>query len=147
MISNLNPMFENQKQRNNQASYVRKKPSGHRQTRSDKKHDIRVPVSQKQKQTIHAMKISSSVNSHSDVSMTNIATSLVKQGIERRYPTQPIPYVNYDEVVHVKLPNDQYRDLLLMCNEWNYTSARRGAHRILIAMLNQANGGVIIEGI
>jgi hypothetical protein len=139
-VNRSNLVFSSNKQvkRNpNQSSNVRKKVIQEENSsgkRSDKKHDIRVCVTPEQKKFIRHIKTRTAFETNVDVSMTQISSALIKDGLKREYNFPEVPYVNHDLIVHVKLDVRDYNALLKYCSLWD-CSARRAAHRILCGML------------
>lgn len=109
-----------------------------RKPRSDKKHDIRIPVSPETKKTIRLL-------AQNSISVTQYCTGLITEAIDRQYDFPSVQYVNYDEVVHAKVTKEQYDQLYSLMLKWNFRSIRQTAQRILLGMIMLEEGEIFIE--
>lgn len=114
--------------------------SDSRKTRSDKKIDIRVPISDDDREFIMW-------NARSKrQSMTSFATEIVRDYVERNLPFKEYPYKKYFYEVHIKVDQELYQQIVNYSIEWN-SSIRETAYRILVNSLYYIRGGVHIESI
>lgn len=108
-----------------------------RRTRSDKKTDIKVPVTDKQKQKLMIMARLESAKSREYISVTKMASRLVKKGL---FEYEDFPEIEYDgslKTVHVKLELFFVDHLFDFQLKWD-TSMREAAARILYFMLEES---------
>lgn len=108
-----------------------------RKTRSDKKTDIKVPVTSKQKQKLMILARLESSKSREYISVTKIASRLVKKGL---FEYENFPEIEYDpslKTVHVKLELFFVEHLFNFQLQWD-TSMREAAARILYFMLEES---------
>ncbi|UNL87454.1 hypothetical protein [Priestia koreensis] len=132
-MKSINPMFQKQKSSSTDqqsTNNVRKtaKIDQPRKRRNDKKHDIRVPVSDAIKSYIKS-------ESFEYDSVTQYCTHLVEKGLKAGVNFPPSHYVNYDDVVHVKVSQEMYKLIFDKQLEWDQRSIRQATHRILMGML------------
>lgn len=112
--------------------------SDHRKTRSDKKIDIRVPVSERNREFILW-------NARSKrQSMTRYATDIVRDSINRNLHFVECEYVKHDFEVHVKAEQELYQHIVNYSVDWN-CSIREATFRILSNAIHYIRGGVHIE--
>lgn len=128
----LNPML-NEKGRHN-------KPAKNRKQRSDKKVDIRVPISDDDREFVlyHART--------KRQSMTRFCTDIIRTQIENHQEFYEHPYSQTDFIVHVKADEELYQHIVNYSIEWS-CSIREATHRILTDSLFFIRGGIHIEGI
>jgi hypothetical protein len=134
----LNPMFRrdlNQKETNNlkkqgQAPDVPSlEPKPKRKTRSDKKYDVKIPLTLDQRRMIRLQA------AKKEIYPTHLCTHLIKKGLERGIPFPEIPYPSSsDRSYPAKLESGFIDQLTEWTIEWD-CSRKQAAHRILIGML------------
>lgn len=99
-----------------------------RKTRCDKKYDIRIPVSEEEKYWIRLL------SKNSGLSMTQWTSQLINNSLLNNSHFQVIPYRDSDNIVHAKVDQETYKDLIHLSAKWN-CSIRRAAHRVFKHML------------
>ena len=118
-----------------------KRRSGSRKVRSDKKHDIKIPVTQEEKEFI----IMASIGRGE--SETVYCTQLLQSALEQNSNFDEVRYVNHEQTVHVKLGQDFYGMVSYYAASWHCRSIRKAAHRIFMQSLRLERGEIIIESI
>jgi hypothetical protein len=138
-LRNINPMFSHSKPK---ATSQKTKPLNVRnqpkKTRSDKKHDIRISVSPETK--VHILKLA-----ENSPSVTQYCTSLISKSLNMNYEASEVRYVNYDEIVHAKVSQEQYKQIYNLKIKWKCRSVRQAAQRLLLGMLKLEKGEITIE--
>ena len=109
-----------------------------RKQRSDKKVDIRVPVTDSDREFI----LWSSRSRRE--SMTKFCTEVVQNYIANGFDFKEHPYVKTDFEVHVKADETLYKKIVDYSVKWN-CSIREATHRILTDSLFYMQGGTHIE--
>lgn len=131
-MAHLNPML-NKSRRQRSGVKTRKQ-------RSDKKVDIRVPISDSDREFILW-------NARSKrESMTKFATDIVRDSVMRDFPFKEYPYEKHFFEVHVKADQELYQHIVNYSVEWN-CSIRETTYRILTNALFYIRGGIHIESI
>ncbi|MBP3953632.1 hypothetical protein [Bacillus suaedae] len=131
-MKRLNPMLNEQRRP--------RKPSINRKTRSDKKVDIRVPITDQDREFILW-------NARSRrMSMTAFCTEIIQIQIQRNQEFHPRPYEHTDFIVHVKADEELYRHIVNYSIKWS-CSIREATHRILTDSIFFIKGGVHVEGV
>ncbi len=133
MGKNLNPMFNAPTKPKPIYEVKEKRP---RKTRCDKKHDIKVPVTEIQKMKIR-------LQAHrKGLRATPYSSNLVIEGLKREFITdigEFTPYKDTHDYVHVKLLPYHYEKIVELAIKWG-VSERRAAHRILLFMVKWEEG-------
>ncbi len=110
------------------------KPSRPRKERSDKKKDVKVPLTEEQKRLVRwgAYK--------KEMTATSFSTMLVEQALTKPYikGLPVIPYEDTYDYVHIKLKKTEYDEVVRLSILWN-VSVRKGVHRILLSMLEDGD--------
>ncbi|MDC3424238.1 hypothetical protein NC797_06915 [Aquibacillus sp. 3ASR75-11] len=139
-MTNLNPMFSKMRKKktyNIPHEYLNQ-PRSKRKERSDKKKDIKVPVSLGEKKQLKLLGYSQKLSS------TQFASVLVEDSISRPYieflMAEEYPEEKY--YVHVKLSKEKHREVVRLSAEWD-CSIRQATHRILVNVLRQERGGAV----
>ena len=107
-----------------------------RKVRSDKKTDIKAPITMEQKQKLKILARQESLNTGSRVSITQMASLLVQEGL---FDYESFPESEYDpswNTVHVKLTKFYSDQLFNFELEWDI-SKKAVAARILSFMLEK----------
>ncbi|MFD5853899.1 hypothetical protein ACFWGC_27675 [Cytobacillus pseudoceanisediminis] len=135
----FNPMFSNKKTTQKvteNASNVRilggDKPKKERKVRSDKKFDIKVPLTEKQRILIRRLAKSN------DMYPTHYCEYLVKKGLSRKVPVpkEKSEYPSSSPLsFHVRLEERFLEKLDEFCIQWD-CSRKKAAYRILMGMIN-----------
>jgi hypothetical protein len=106
-----------------------------RKTRTDKKVDITIPLSENEKRLVktkaHRRKVSQS----------NLCTDIVKKALLRSYEYKDVEYKDHKDRVHCKLEDDYYQMLVKYAVDWN-CSIRQAAHRIFANIMFLEGGRV-----
>lgn len=131
-MKNINPMLN--------GSGRQLKPHKKHKVRADKKVDIRVPITDEDREFVLW---NSRVNKES---MTAFCTNLVRRQIQTKREFNPHPYAQTDFIVHIKAEKELYEDIVDYSVQWS-CSIREAAHRILTDSLFFIKGGVYIEGV
>jgi hypothetical protein len=124
-----NTSKDQQKQLSNKMERVRK-------VRSDKKSDIKAPITMEQKQKLKILARQESLKTGSRVSITQMASLLVQEGL---FEYETFPESEYDpswNTVHVKLTKFYCDQLFNFELEWD-VSKKAVAARILSYMLEK----------
>jgi hypothetical protein len=131
-MKHINPMLNEQRRQ--------RKTKNNRKQRSDKKVDIRVPISDGDRDFVL-------YNARSRrESMTKFCTDVIRIQIANNKEFHAHPYVKSDFIVHVKADEELYRNIVNYSLEWN-CSIRETTYRILTDSLFFIRGGIHIEGI
>ncbi|PEC50905.1 hypothetical protein COJ46_01420 [Bacillus sp. AFS077874] len=130
MVS-FNPMFNDRKEKNIktepvQAQQVRKV----RKVRSDKKKDIRIPLSLEAKQLIK--KLSFQYNTYPTVLTTDILT----EALYRMNEFDDVEYPQSSHKVVAKIDQETFIQLQNYCIQWD-CSIRKAAHRVIVNSLRK----------
>lgn len=132
-MEKLNPML-NELRRQKQST----KDDQPRKKRCDIKVDIRVPISDEDRDFILW-------NARSKrQSMTKFCTEIVKTHIRMGYEFKKHPYQMSDFMVHVKADQELYQYIVNFSVEWD-CSIREATHRILTDSIFYIRGGTHIE--
>lgn len=111
-----------------------------RKTRSDKKADIRVPISAEDRAFIL-------YNARSKrQSMTAFCTDIVRTQLQQTHYFYSWPYEQSDHNVHIKADADIFQQIVQLSADWD-CSLRAAAYRILTDSIFYIRGGVHIDGI
>ncbi|MFD2512115.1 hypothetical protein ACFSUR_28760 [Halalkalibacter alkalisediminis] len=125
----LNPMLNKQKK------------DVSRRTRSDKKRDIKIPVTKEEKLFI----IRASIERKE--SETDYCTQLLQSSLSRNREFEEVEYVNHKETVHVKVNAFLEEQITYYAALWGCRSIRKVTHRIFMQSLRLERGEIIFEGI
>lgn len=112
---NLNPIFHNEEH---------EKRRSNRKTRSDKKDDIKIYVSESTYYDL--LRKSSALN----ISMTELVSNAFFVVFRRGYDYQMFKYVVTDYMVHVKLSEQDKQILSRLKGEWGITTMRQTATNV-----------------
>lgn len=112
--------------------------SSNRKIRSDKKHDIRIPIV-----TADLYKIIRSQSRERGVTMTVFTTQLIEKAINQSSQFDEIPYTDNELIVHAKVDRRIYLLLGNYADEWGHGSVRRASHRIFYNMLRREFGMIV----
>lgn len=126
----INPMLNEKKERK------KKTP---RKVRSDKKADIRIPISESDYNFVLYHSRSKRM------SMTAFCTDIVRSQLQRSTDIHEHPYVITDRMVHIKPEKDLYDAIVRLSVQWGSSSIREAAHRILTDSIFYIRGGIHIE--
>jgi len=120
IMSNVNPMFEPRKQ---STTIANKQP---RKTRSDKKKDVKIPVTEIQRQLIRTSAF------HNNLTTTQYMSKIITEHLRIDYISEIHAYEYKDtkKYVHAKLEQETYSKLVQLAIEWG-VSQRSAATRIL----------------
>ena len=117
------------------------KSSKPRKQRSDKKHDIKIPVSKSTKQRVLLY------SRLRGLSEKKYCTGLVKQAFELNYELPEVEYQPGELTVHINPDKELYSLIVNKSVDWNSASLRMAAHRIFMEALRIESGEIIFEGI
>ncbi|MEF8682055.1 UNVERIFIED_CONTAM: hypothetical protein ORM23_18470 [Bacillus cereus] len=119
-MSNVNPMFEPRKQ---STKITNQQP---RKTRSDKKKDVKIPVTEIQRQLIRTSAF------HNNLTTTQYMSKLITEHLRIDYISEIHAYQYKDtkKYIHAKLGQETYSKLVRLSIEWG-VSQRAAATRIL----------------
>lgn len=132
--NHLNPILSPQKKSSSSL------PSEPRKINKNKKHDIKIPVSEPLESVIRR-----EANKNWGGSKTVVSTELFLFGLEHLHV---YPEVNYQDVpftVHVKIEHDIYEKLGGHASEWR-CSMRQAAHRIFMEAVKKKQLGGVVNG-
>lgn len=131
---NLNPIVSAGKKKTplTQTSQLRK-------TNKNKKHDIKIPVSEKLDSIIRREAVRSW-----NGSKTTICTDIFLFGLQRLYVYPEVKYADGPITVHVKVEHDVYVKLGEYAAAWR-CSMRQAAHRIFMEAIKKKQIGGIGE--
>ena len=120
IMSNVNPMFEPRKQ---STTIANKQPL---KTRSDKKKDVKIPVTEIQRQLIRTSAF------HNNLTTTQYMSKIITEHLRIDYISEIHAYEYKDtkKYVHAKLEQETYSKLVQLAIEWG-VSQRSAATRIL----------------
>ena len=124
---NLNPIF-------NEKENTKKTQINQRKTRSDKIHDMKFPVTDKQKIILRKKA------KLDDVSVTKNNTQLLKNAL--KYPINYIPdypYQDTKQYMHVKPTELEYTIISNLAIEWGI-SERKALYRLMCFILEKGEG-------
>ncbi|MCA1064512.1 hypothetical protein QTG56_23170 (plasmid) [Rossellomorea sp. AcN35-11] len=124
-MSNLSPLVNRVKDVKPKAPSINSKG---RKVRSDKKHDIRIPVNENEKWWVRLLA------GESVLSMTQFTTLLVEKGLTRNIEFPECSYVDSENIVHAKVDQMTYKELVRLQADWD-CSIRKAAHRVFKYML------------
>ena len=130
---NLNPMFNEQRRHRN--------TKNDRKTRSDKKADIRVPV------TVDDYEFIKWNARSKKQSITRFCTDIVTTQIKMNQEFHEHTYLKTGYEVHIKPEEELYQKIVEYSILWEYGSIRETAHRILTDSIFYIRGGIHFEGI
>ncbi|MDG0918397.1 hypothetical protein [Bacillus paranthracis] len=119
-MSNVNPMFEPRKQ---STTITNQQP---RKTRSDKKKDVKIPVTEIQRQLIRNSAF------HNNFTTTQYMSKLITEHLKIDYISEIHAYEYKDtrRYIHAKLEQGAHSKLVQLAIEWG-VSQRCAATRIL----------------
>ncbi|WNF36383.1 hypothetical protein RJD24_18470 [Bacillaceae bacterium IKA-2] len=117
---NINPMF-NQKPKKQPPP---PKVSKVRKVRSDKKHDIKIPISAYNKKLVLLFA------RRKDLSVTQYCTELVAEALGYNFDFEEVEYKHTDTTVHIKPDKELYNLIINKSVDWS-CSIRRASHRVL----------------
>ena len=106
-------------------------PSAPRKVNKNKKHDIRIPVSEELESVLRREAIK-----YTEGSKTKISTQLFLFGLKYLHHYPAIKYEDGPIIVHVKVEQEVYEELGEYAAEWRL-SMRQAAHRIFMEALNK----------
>jgi hypothetical protein len=112
-----------------------------RRIRSDKKRDIKIPVTKEEKSFI----IMASIERKE--SETDYCTQLLKSALARNTEFDEVKYQNLEDTVHVKVNAFLEEQIAYYAALWGWGSMRKVAHRIFMQSLRLERGEIIFEGI
>ncbi|MCT8138668.1 hypothetical protein H1D32_13490 [Anaerobacillus sp. CMMVII] len=135
---NLNPMFSPRAAEPQKEKLKISKP---RKKRSDKKHDIKIPVSKLDKQKVLLY------SRLSGLSEKKYCTGLIKKAFELNYELPEIDYQTSNLMVHINPDKELYSLIVNKSVDWCYESIRMAAYRIFMEALRIESGEIIIEGL
>lgn len=128
----LNPSLSSNKKRNLEPQK--------RKVRSDKLHDIKIPVSE----TTNTNILRES-RKYWHGSKTKIGTELLLYGLENLFVFPDVTYHDYPSTVHCKVDHMIYQKIGEYAIKWNI-STRQAAHRIFMEALKKKQLGGITDG-
>ncbi|WP_332698655.1 hypothetical protein [Halalkalibacter lacteus] len=128
----LNPMLNEQRRP--------RKTKIDRKQRSDKKVDIRVPISDDDREFV----LWSARTKRQ--SMTQFCTEILRTQIKNNKEFHEHPYIKSEFIVHVKADEELYRHIVSFSIEWS-CSIREATHRLLTDSIFFIRGGIHFEGI
>jgi hypothetical protein len=122
-ISALNPMFEKTK-------IIKMEEQQKRKPRNDKKKQIKIPVTEKQKLDIARMSLENGHKGEIDSYLADVFA----QAVERPYLkySKPVEYEDVRNYVSTKVTEAVYKEVVKLKVEWGLRSIRQASHRILI---------------
>jgi hypothetical protein len=129
---NLNPILNNPKKK-------REEPQ-QRKIRSDKLHDIKIPVSE-QMDTIIRRESRRFWNG----SKTALGTEILLYGMQNIFIYPDVTYQDSPYTVHCKVDHEVYQKLGHLSDEWK-CSIRKAAHRIFMEAIKKKQLGGITNG-
>ncbi len=118
-----------------------KKKDVSRRTRSDKKRDIKIPVTKDEKEFI----IRASIERRE--TETEYCTKVLKTALSRHSEFYEVEYQNLKDTVHVKVDVFLEEQIAYYAALWGCRSIRKVAHRIFMQELRLERGEIIFEGI
>lgn len=119
----------------------KKNQSGERKIRSDKLHDIKIPVTEKMDYIIRR-----NAKLSWNGSKTSLGTELVIFALDNLFIYPDVTYQDSPYIVHVKVNHETYQRIGEYASEWK-CSIRKAAHRIFIAAYHKKQLGGIGDGI
>ncbi|MCU5074843.1 hypothetical protein [Bacillus paranthracis] len=119
-MSNVNPMFEPRKQ---STTITNQQP---RKTRSDKKKDVKIPVTEIQRQLIRSSAFQEGITT------TQYMSKLITEHLRVDYINEihAYDYKDTKKYIHAKLEHETHSKLVRLAIEWG-VSQRAAATRIL----------------
>jgi hypothetical protein len=104
--------------------------SSERKTRSDKKKQIKIPVTDEQKLEIGRLSL---LNGHGG-EIDSYLAEVFKQATERKYliHSKPVDYKDTGNYASTKVRIDIHNEITRLKVEWGFRSIKQAAHRILI---------------
>ena len=115
-------------------------PTKQRKTRSDKLHDIKIPVTENMDLTLRR---ESRRNWNS--SKTALSTEILLFGLDQLFVYPEVPYEDLPLIVHCRVNNAVYQRIGEHADKWN-CSIRKAAHRIFMeAYKKKQFGGITNE--
>jgi hypothetical protein len=129
-LSALTPMFDKRTKLITIEDHNKAAERDERKTRSDKKMQIKVPVTEEEKLLIGRMSL---LNGHKGEFHSYLA-EVFSEATKRPYISysKTIPYKNNRNYISTKVPVDVYDKILELKVAWGYRSKLQAAHRILI---------------
>ncbi|MFD4931851.1 hypothetical protein ABEY41_03910 [Peribacillus butanolivorans] len=128
----LNPSLSPNKKRNPEPQK--------RKVRTDKLHDIKIPVSE-----ITNTIVLRESRKHWYGSKTKTSTELLLYGLENLFVFPDVTYIDHPSTVHCKVDHETFRKIGEYGIEWN-CSTRQAAHRIFMEALKKKQLGGITDG-
>lgn len=128
----LNPSFTPNK--------IKNPESQKRMVRSDKLHDIKIPVSD-----VTKLIILRESRKHWHGSNTKTGTELLLFGLENLFVFPDVTYKDYKTTIHCKVDHATFQKIGQYGIEWN-CSTRQAAHRIFMEALKKKQLGGITDG-
>lgn len=116
---NVNPMFNERPKKQPAATKVSKA----RKVRSDKKHDIKIPISAYNKKLVLLFA------RRKDMSVTHYCTGLVGEALNFNFDYDDTDYKHTDITVHIKPDKQLYSLIIDKSVDW-CCSIRKASHRI-----------------
>lgn len=132
--SNLNPILSSQKKSSSS------RPSEPRKINKNKKHDIKIPVSEKLESVLRREAVR-----YWGGSKTLISTEIFLFGMDYLHVYPEVEYQDGPITVHVKIEHDVYIKLGALASDWR-CSQRQAAHRIFLEAINKKQLGGIVDG-
>lgn len=127
---NLNPAFQNKKNLQKKVKDEDKEKKK-RKERSDKKRDVKIPLTEKQKEVVQLL----ALEEHK--SPTGFASQIVLEGLKFPKVENIGFYHTYEDTknyVHAELSQDHHKQLVILSIKWK-VSIRQAAYRLLHFML------------
>lgn len=115
----------------------KKNTSGERKIRSDKLHDIKIPVTE---QIDYVIRRNAKLSWNG--SKTSLGTDLVLFALDNLFVYPDVTYKDGPHIVHIKVNHDTYQIIGEYASEWK-CSIRKAAHRIFIAAYHKMQLGGI----
>lgn len=129
-MSTLTPMFDKRTKLITIEDHNKAADRAERKVRSDKKIQIKVPVTEEEKLLIGRMSLQ---NGHKGEFHSYLA-EVFSVATKRPYVSysKSIPYKNNRSYISTKVPRDVYEKILELKVEWGHRSKLQAAHRILM---------------
>jgi len=130
--THLNPILSNPQKRY-------KEPQ-QRKVRSDKLHDIKIPVSE----TVDTI-LRREARRYWNGSKTSLGTEIVLFGLQQIFVYPDVTYKDSPFTVHCKVDQEVYQKLGDLATEWK-CSVRKAAHRVFMESFKKKQLGGITDG-
>lgn len=122
------------------SSRKRSEPTQQRKTRSDKLHDIKIPISESIDTVLRRES-----RRHWNGSKTAIGTETLIFGLEQIFIYPEVPYSDQPLIVHCKVNHETYQKIGDLAAEWR-CSIRKAAYRIFMEAYKKRNLGGVTNG-